>query len=400
MRIESCTRMGGVPPAAVAVILTCFLFFPPACLPQSSSSHSKLSPALGGTIYSWFSLSRNAKDTVQAGLRSLPEFLLNKPLSSIWELDFNLSFDVRGSFRSATGETSSTDARARLYRSWVRLSHARFEARLGLQKINFGSASLFRPLMWFDRLDPRDPLQLTEGVYALLFRYYFQNNTNAWVWFLYGNHDPKGWESSPTASKNLEYGGRLQFPLPAGEAGISFHRRRISPLPGALRFPSQPPASIPENRLGVDGRWDVGVGLWFEAALSHQSDQRLLYPWKKSFSIGGDYTFALGNGLYWAAEYFQFDTGRSFSGADERLRFIGLTMNYPLNLKDALSAVFFFDTEKDEAYAFFYGQKTLQKWSFYMMIFWNPGDFRFYGKELDSFALAGKGIQMMAVYYF
>ena len=50
--------------------------------------------------------------------------------------------------------------------AWLRLSTSRFEARVGLQKINFGSATLFRPLMWFDSLDPRDPLQITDGVYA------------------------------------------------------------------------------------------------------------------------------------------------------------------------------------------------------------------------------------------
>jgi len=54
-----------------------------------------------------------------------------------------------------------------------------------LQKINFGSATLFRLLMWFDRIDPRDPLKLTDGVYGLLLRYYFHNNTNIWLWGLY-----------------------------------------------------------------------------------------------------------------------------------------------------------------------------------------------------------------------
>jgi hypothetical protein len=50
-----------------------------------------------------------------------------------------------------------------------------------LQKINFGSASMLRPLMWFDQMDPRDPLQLTDGVWGLLGRYYFLNNANIWL---------------------------------------------------------------------------------------------------------------------------------------------------------------------------------------------------------------------------
>ena len=69
----------------------------------------------------------------------------------------------------------------------MRYSSDQFELRLGLQKINFGSASMLRPLMWFDQMDPRDPLHLTDGVWGLLARYYFLNNANIWLWGLYGN---------------------------------------------------------------------------------------------------------------------------------------------------------------------------------------------------------------------
>src|SRR5690606_2983707 len=60
------------------------------------------------------------------------------------------------------------------YRLWFRYSNHTQEYRLGLQKINFGSATLFRPLMWFDQMNPEDPLQMTQGVWGALFRYYFQ----------------------------------------------------------------------------------------------------------------------------------------------------------------------------------------------------------------------------------
>ena len=76
---------------------------------------------------------------------------------------------------------------------------------------------LLRPLMWFDRIDPNDPLQLTEGVYGLLLKYTFLNNANIWLWGLYGNDDPKGWEAVPTQRKSAEYGGRLQAPFLSGE---------------------------------------------------------------------------------------------------------------------------------------------------------------------------------------
>jgi hypothetical protein len=58
------------------------------------------------------------------------------------------------------------------YRLWARYSTSQLEIRAGLQKINFGSANILRPLMWFDQMDPRDPLQLTDGVWGILGRYY------------------------------------------------------------------------------------------------------------------------------------------------------------------------------------------------------------------------------------
>lgn len=33
----------------------------------------------------------------------------------------------------------------------------------------------------------REPSQLTDGVYGVLVKYYFQNNANLWAWGLIGN---------------------------------------------------------------------------------------------------------------------------------------------------------------------------------------------------------------------
>jgi len=108
------------------------------------------------------------------------------------------------------------------YRFWARYSAKQVELRIGLQKINFGSASMLRPLMWFDQVDPRDPLMLTDGVWGILGRYYFLNNANIWLWGLYGNDNRKGWEIFNSQKTIPEFGGRLQIPVPKGESGFSF----------------------------------------------------------------------------------------------------------------------------------------------------------------------------------
>ena len=78
------------------------------------------------------------------------------------------------------------------YRVWFRYQIKNWEFRVGLQKIDFGVAQLLRPIQWFNQIDPRDPLGLTNGVRGLLIRHYFKNNSNLWVWGLYGNEKQRG----------------------------------------------------------------------------------------------------------------------------------------------------------------------------------------------------------------
>ena len=79
---------------------------------------------------------------------------------------------------------------------------------------------LLRPLNWFDRVDPRDPLQITAGVDAALIRAYFPNDANLWLWAVLAESEPKGWEVAPTVGDSGEFGGRLQWPAGDGEIAV------------------------------------------------------------------------------------------------------------------------------------------------------------------------------------
>ncbi len=162
---------------------------------------------VSGTIYSqslgfrgqaigWTTLNPAEPFQAQAGLRYIPELSFSLPAGK-YTLDGEVSANMwlSGTFAN---DTSAFDRDLAPYRMWVRFSGDQFELRAGLQKINFGSAQMFRPLMWFDYIDPRDPLQLTDGVYGLLARYFFLNNANIWLWGLYGNDKVKGWEIIPS----------------------------------------------------------------------------------------------------------------------------------------------------------------------------------------------------------
>jgi hypothetical protein len=283
----------------------------------------------------------------------------------------------------------------------LRLSSSRFEARLGLQKINFGSATVFRPLMWFDRIDPRDPLQLTDGVYGLLLRYYFKNNANAWLWALYGNDEAKGWEGQPTAERTPEFGGRFQTPLFTGEAAATFHFRSIS----AGADPTRPRAM--ESRLALDGKWDLGAGVWIEAAFVHQETPALMVPaegtaalaWQRSLALGIDYTFTLGNGLYFLAEHFFSQEADSILGnGGGRTSFSALLARYPLGILDSLTTAVYYDWRHQQAYRFASWQRTYDHWQFHMMVFMNPRQAQIVQVHSGDNLFGGRGFQLMAVW--
>src|SRR5664279_5529682 len=224
---------------------------------------------LKGQVDAYAGLNFSNPVQFQTGARFMPTLSIGKTFKNNLKFDSELSFDSYLNYHFAGSVNDISDSKIKPYRLWVRLSAERFELRAGLQKINFGSASVLRPLMWFDHIDPRDPLQLTDGVYGLLGRYYFQNNANAWLWVLWGNDKTKGWETVPSSGKFPEFGGRMQFPVPKGEVAFSYHHR--TPDLGSVLTPPgyHGIQTYPEDKIGLDGKWDIGPGVWAEYSLTH-----------------------------------------------------------------------------------------------------------------------------------
>jgi hypothetical protein len=353
---------------------------------------------LHGQASGWAGADHSISTGAQAGLRYLPDLLLEKRLSDGVDAHMELSLNAFATARYREADPPSYDWEVRAYRGWIRLSTEKFEARIGLQKISFGSAMLFRPLMWFDRIDPRDPLQLTDGVYAVLARYYVQNNANFWLWGLYGNNDTKGWELAPTERKAPEYGGRAQSPLWSGEIGVTYHHRRadLNPLISNTTVTDGPAA--PEDRLGLDGKWDIGIGVWFEAVLTHQVSDILLARYQRQWTAGADYTFPIGNGLYIATEYFRSERAREPFSSGEGAGFSALSLNYPVGTVDHVSALFYRDWTNHEWYRLLTWERTYDNWSFYLLGFWNPASFQIYHTQAGVNPFAGSGFQIMTVF--
>jgi hypothetical protein len=352
-----------------------------------------------GQVSGWIAGNPDNSPISQVGLRYIPDISIEKPPGSELNTDAEISLNTYAAGNFYSDNNTEAEAKVKPYRIWLRFSTSRFEARLGLQKINFGPATLFRSMMWFDRIDSRDPLQLTDGVYALLLRYYFQNNTNIWLWGLYGNNGRKGWEVVPSKKNSTEYGGRIQIPIFIGEMGLSYHHRQLNFEPTLhLNFPIRDSLSVSENRVGVDGKWDIGVGLWFEGALIHKNTETPQMKYQRFWTTGIDYTFNLGNGLYALCEYFNSASHDKSFIQGKGISFSTLLLNYSLGLLDNVSGIFYYQWNNGALYRLSRWQRQYDNWCFYLILFWNPEERGLNPGQTEKGIFSGKGFQCMVVF--
>ncbi len=360
----------------------------------SANFLSAQSTEFAGQASGWLQFGREKRNNLSVGLRYIPELRWQNQLSEQNNFDTEVSCNLFSSHLLRTASYPAHYSTVKLYRAWLRFSGRQYELRLGLQKINFGPARMLRTLRWFDRVDPRDPLQLSDGVYGLLGRYYFLNNANIWLWGLYGNNDVKGMEFLPAAKKTVEWGGRFQHPLPRGEMGITFHRRRFTETPEAGQS-----YSAPENRMAIDGSWDLGIGLWFEAAAiksDYKKESEFENEWQKLVTIGGDFTFEWLNGLHAAYEHLFFDMSQKAAKWQNRNDFSALMVDFMLNLTDRASLVHFYSWEQRQLYSYASWQRSYENWLVNLGVFWNPVQVQLFNDQQT--VLAGKGLQIMVVY--
>ena len=100
-------------------------------------------------------------------------------------------------------------------------------------------------------MDPTDPKKNSEGAEAFLFRYYFLNNTNLWLWAIEPNNNVRTDIVNNLRTDGYEFGGRFQYPFKYCEGALTYHNKKIN----SMDFDS-------ENRFGLDLRWDFEIGLW------------------------------------------------------------------------------------------------------------------------------------------
>lgn len=329
------------------------------------------------------------------GARYIPELSYKIPIDSSRFVDFEASANISGSALFHPFDTAYTDGTLSPYRVWARYSSKQFELRVGLQKIDFGSASLLRPIQWFNQIDPRDPLQLTNGVYGALGRYYFLNNANIWVWALYGNEKTRGFDAIETNKKVPEIGGRVQYPVSKGEIALSYHYRNANST--HLGFLPQY-EKIPEHRIGIDGKFDLKVGLWFEATHSYKTRDLGQFTHQSLLNIGTDYTFGLGNGVNVIAEHLLISYDEHAFEFGQTANVTALTAAYPLSFFDNLSTVLYYSWATEDFAFFLNYSHQFNHFMGYFMLFYNPE--AQIGVQQNDFVnnFSGPGFRIMLVY--
>ena len=315
----------------------------------------------------------------QTGLRYIPTWSVVQPQSYKYRLDTEIAGNF--SFYKYPDESrfSLKNNWACFHRYWIRLTTDRFEARLGLQKITFGSARLFRPLAWFDQLDPRDPQQYTTGVTGLRLRYDFPDNTGVWLWGIFDEN-----LDFDQISENYmlsEFGGRLSYPIGPGEMGLAYNQRV-----DYLKLRS----------WGADGVWDVGIGIWIETALTNYANF-IYYDWLSQLTIGTDYTFGVGNGLTVTAEINISDSGDDIFSGENQTNLWGLMASYPVSILDNLSLISFYYPDGDFQYNYVSWQRTYDNWLVQVSAFFTTGEeLSFIGSAMST--VGNKGFQLNLIY--
>jgi hypothetical protein len=218
------------------------------------------------------------------------------------------------------------------------------------------------------------------------------------MWGLYGNENTKGWEVLKTNKTIPEFGGRIQMPVPLGEAALSYHHRVIdySLLESSLSVSE----NISENRLGIDARFDWLIGCWMEGSWTHKEKELGVYTNQELFNVGVDYTFGIGSGVYLSLEQLMIAYDEKAFELDDPSSFSLLSFSYPIGIFDNINAIVYYDWKNNNAYNFINYQHQFNDISFYVMAYVNPENYAIPTQDSSIQLFGGKGIQLMLVWNY
>lgn len=130
---------------ATLIIILFMVAFPLSAQEPADSARTVLS--FNGQITGWEVTKFPEPVSWQTGGRFLPTLLGEYSWGENSKLSFEASAHINGSLNFSDWNYVDGYGEIKPYRVWLRYSGRNWELRGGLQKINFGVARMFRPLM-------------------------------------------------------------------------------------------------------------------------------------------------------------------------------------------------------------------------------------------------------------
>ena len=157
-------------------------------------------------------------------------------------------------------------------------------------------------------------------------------------------------------------------------------------------------ATPPEHRVGLDGKWDVGIGLWFEGAVIERDTDLLPYRYRQMLTVGADYTFDLGTGLTALGEHFRLQESNDLFGSGETVQISALSMTYRTSIVDQLSLIASHEWEGDQSSFFLEWRRTWDRWRLHLIGFSAPEGGAVLGGPPTDALYSGNGLQGVLVF--
>ncbi len=165
-------------------------------------------------------------------------------------------------------------------------------------------------------------------------------------------------------------------------------------LTGHFRTADIEDTDYTEIRLALDGRWDFIIGMWFEAVAQESNTKQIEYPLQKQVTVGADFTFGLGSGLYVLAEHMFASASDRFTSTNQALNNSAISFSYPFGIFDSFRAVGFYSWQDEQFFQYYNWQRTFDDFAL---------NFSFYSYPSNRTAnlatpYSGYGVQIMFVY--
>ena len=152
-----------------------------------------------------------------------------------------------------------------------------------------------------------------------------------------------------------------------------------------------------EDRLGLDAKLDVGVGLCFEGVLVRDqfrtTEGEDALTWTHLCTVGVDYTIGVGAGLTATAEHMFVGSDSTPFGDGIGTQVSAFLLSLPVGLVDNVRAIVYYDWMHDVPYNYLVWQRTFDRWMFSLGAFWNPvRPVALVGSQVTG--IAGKGLRL------